>query len=117
MATVSQLATVGTVFTTSGLPSNAVATLTTSALRPQRIVTAPALQEMVFTQRTGSQSPTVVSVSGLTGQSVSQAQLQTGQLRLSMSGSPQVSGVVTKGGIPIGGIPIGAITAGKPIGA
>lgn len=76
-------------------------------------MTAPALQEMVFSQRTGSQSPTVVSVSGLTGQSVSQAQLQSGQLRLSMGGNQQMSGVMTKGGIPIGAI----TTTGKPIGA
>lgn len=113
VVSVSQLTGVGTVFTTSGLGSNAVATLTTSSLRPQRIVTAPALQEMMFNQRTGSQSPTVVSVSGLTSQSVSQAQLQTGQLRLSMGGNQQMSGVVTKGGIPISAI----TAAGKPINA
>lgn len=107
VVSVSQLGGVGTVFTTSALPTNAVATLSTSALRGQRIVTAPGLQEMVFNRQTGSQSPTVVSVSGLSGQNVNQGQLQAGQLRLSMSGNQQV---VTKG------IPIGAITAaGKPI--
>lgn len=105
VVSVSQLTGVGTVFTTSGLQSNA----TTSSLRTQRIVTAP-LQEMVFSPRSGTQSSAVVSVSGLTAQGVNQTQLQPNQLRLSMAGSQQV---VTKGGIPM----IGAITAaGKPIG-
>lgn len=105
VVSMSQLSGVGTVFTTSALPSNAVATLTTQSLRAQRIVTAPGLQEMVFSQRTGSQSPTVVSVSGLSTQNLNQ-----GQLRLSMGGNQQVSGIVK------GGIPIGALTAaGKPI--
>lgn len=107
VVSLSQLTGAGAVFTTSALSSNAVATLSSSSLRGQRIVTAPGLQEMVFGQRGGTQSPTVVSVSGLTGQNVNQGQLQAGQLRLSMGGNQQV---VTKG------IPIGAITAaGKPI--
>lgn len=104
VVSVAQLAGVGTVFTTSCLPSNAtVATLTTSSLRAQRI--GPGIQEVVL-QRPGSQSPTVVSVSGLAGQGVTQAQLQAAQLRLSMGSG--VTGVVTKG------IPVGSVT-GKPI--
>ncbi|XP_062544529.1 helicase domino isoform X2 [Armigeres subalbatus] len=110
VVSVAQLATVGTVMTTgSSLQQSQVATLTTSALRAQRIVAPPGtLQEVVLHQRSGSQSPTVVSVSGL-GQGLTQAQLQTAQLRLSMAGQ-QVSGVVAKG------ISVGTVTsAGKPI--
>ncbi|XP_021699558.1 helicase domino isoform X3 [Aedes aegypti] len=111
VVSVAQLATVGTVMTTgSALQQSQVATLTTSALRAQRIVAPPGtLQEVVLHQRSGSQSPTVVSVSGL-GQGLTQAQLQTAQLRLSMAGGQQVSGVVAKG------ISVGTVTsAGKPI--
>ncbi|XP_065077199.1 helicase domino isoform X2 [Ochlerotatus camptorhynchus] len=110
VVSVAQLATVGTVMTTgSPMQQSQVATLTTSALRAQRIVAPPGtLQEVVLHQRSGSQSPTVVSVSGL-GQGLTQAQLQTAQLRLSMAGQ-QVSGVVAKG------ISVGTVTsAGKPI--
>lgn len=107
VVSVSQLA--GTVFTTSCLPTNAtVATLSTSSLRGQRIVTAPGLQEVVLHQRSNAQSPTVVSVSGITGQAFTQAQLQASQLRLAVSGGQQVTGVVTKG------IPVNSVT-GKPI--
>ncbi|XP_055613145.1 helicase domino isoform X2 [Uranotaenia lowii] len=111
VVSVAQLATVGTVMTTgSPIQQSQVATLTTSALRAQRIVAPPGtLQEVVLHQRPGSQSPTVVSVSGL-GQGLTQAQLQTTQLRLSMAGGQQVSGVVAKG------ISVGTVTsAGKPI--
>lgn len=109
VVSVSQLAGVGTVFTTSGLPTNAtVGTLSTSSLRGQRIVTAPGLQEVVLNQRLNTQSPTVVSVSGITGQAFTQAQLQASQLRLAVSGGQQVTGVVTKG------IPVNSVT-GKPI--
>lgn len=109
VVSVSQLAGVGTVFTTSCLPTNAtVATLSTSSLRGQRIVTAPGLQEVVLHQRPNAQSPTVVSVSGITGQAFTQAQLQASQLRLAVSGGQQVTGVVTKG------IPVNSVT-GKPI--
>lgn len=113
VVSVAQLAAAGAVFTTAALPSNAtVATLSTSALRAQRIVTAPSgLQEMVFAPRSGSQSPTVVSVSGLTGQTLTQGQLQAGQLRLSMGTGQQVSGVVSKGGIPVSAL----AAAGKPL--
>lgn len=113
VVSVAQLAAAGAVFTTAALPSNAtVATLSTSALRAQRIVTTPSgLQEMVFTPRSGSQSPTVVSVSGLTGQTLTQGQLQAGQLRLSMSTGQQVAGVVSKGGIPVSAL----TAAGKPL--
>lgn len=108
VVSVSQLTGVGTVFTTSGIPSNA----TTSSLRAQRIVTAPGIQEIQFSPRSGTQPTAVVSVSGLTGQNVTSTQIQASQLRLSMGANQQVSGVVTKGGIPM----IGAITAtGKPI--
>lgn len=108
VVSVSQLTGVGTVFTTSGLPSNA----TTSSLRAQRIVTAPGIQEIQFSPMTGAKTTSaVVSVSGLTAQNVTSTQIQASQLRLSMGGNQQVSGVV-KGGIPM----IGAITAtGKPI--
>lgn len=104
VVSVSQLGNVGTVITTTtGMHNATVATLTTNALRAQRIVAGPgSLQEVVLNQRPGSQSPTVVSVSGL-GQNFTQAQLQSGQLRLSMSGQ-QVSGVVAKG-IPVQGKP------------
>lgn len=109
VVSVSQLAGVGTVFTTSCLPTNAtVASLSTSSLRGQRIVTAPGLQEVVLHQRSTAQSPTVVSVSGITGQAFTQAQLQASQLRLAVSGGQQVTGVVTKG------IPVNSVT-GKPI--
>ncbi|XP_055631475.1 helicase domino isoform X2 [Toxorhynchites rutilus septentrionalis] len=110
VVSVAQLATVGTVMTTATIQQPQVTTLTTSALRAQRIVAPPGtLQEVVLHQRSGSQSPTVVSVSGL-GQSLTQAQLQTAQLRLSMAGGQQVSGVVAKG------ISMGTVTsAGKPI--
>lgn len=108
VVSVSQLTGVGTVFTTSGLQSNA----TTSSLRAQRIVTAPGIQEIQFSPRSGTQTSAVVSVSGLTAQNVTSTQIQASQLRLSMGANQQVSGVVTKGGIPM----IGAITAtGKPI--
>lgn len=108
VVSVSQLTGVGTVFTTSGIPSNA----TTSSLRAQRIVTAPGIQEIQFSPRSGAQTSAVVSVSGLTAQNVTSTQIQASQLRLSMGANQQVSGVVTKGGIPM----IGAITAsGKPI--
>lgn len=108
VVSVSQLTGVGTVFTTSGIPSNA----TTSSLRAQRIVTAPGIQEIQFSPRSGTQTSAVVSVSGLTAQNVTSTQIQASQLRLSMGANQQVSGVVTKGGIPM----IGAITAaGKPI--
>lgn len=108
VVSVSQLAGVGTVFTTSCLPTNAtVATLSTSSLRGQRIVTAPGLQEVVLHQRPNTQSPTV-SISGITGQAFTQAQLQASQLRLAVSGGQQVTGVVTKG------IPVNSVT-GKPI--
>lgn len=108
VVSVSQLTGVGTVFTTSGIPSNA----TTSSLRAQRIVTAPGIQEIQFSPRSGAQTSAVVSVSGLTTQNVTSTQIQASQLRLSMGANQQVSGVVTKGGIPM----IGAITAtGKPI--
>lgn len=109
VVSVSQLTGVGTVFTTSGIPSNA----TTSSLRAQRILTAPGIQEIQFSPRSGAQTSAVVSVSGLTAQNVTptQIQQQANQLRLSMGANQQVSGVV-KGGIPM----IGAITAtGKPI--
>lgn len=110
VVSVAQLASVGAVMTTgSPMQQSQVATLTTSALRAQRIVAPPGtLQEVVLHQRSGSQSPTVVSVSGL-GQGLTQAQLQNAQLRLSMAGQ-QVSGVVAKG------ISVGTVTsAGKPI--
>lgn len=110
VVSVAQLSTVGTVMTTgSPMQQSQVATLTTSALRAQRIVAPPGtLQEVVLHSRSGSQSPTVVSVSGL-GPGLTQAQLQTAQLRLSMAGQ-QVSGVVAKG------ISVGTVTsAGKPI--
>lgn len=95
-------------FTTSGLPSNA----TTSSLRAQRIVTAPGIQEIQFSPRSGTQTSAVVSVSGLTAQNVTSTQIQASQLRLSMGANQQVSGVVTKGSIPM----IGAINnTGKPI--
>lgn len=107
VVSVSQLTGVGTVFTTSGIPSNA----TTSSLRAQRIVTAPGIQEIQFSPMSGAKTSAVVSVSGLTAQNVTPTQIQASQLRLSMGGNQQVSGVV-KGGIPM----IGAITAtGKPI--
>lgn len=108
VVSVSQLTGVGTVFTTSGIPSNA----TTSSLRAQRIVTAPGIQEIQFSPMTGGKTASaVVSVSGLTAHNVTSTQIQASQLRLSMGGNQQVSGVV-KGGIPM----IGAITAtGKPI--
>lgn len=112
VVSVAQLAAAGAVFTTAALPSNAtVATLSTSALRAQRIVAAPSsIQDMIFTPRSGSQSPTVVSVSGLTGQTLTQGQIP-GQLRLSMGGGQQMSGVVTKGGIPVSAL----TAAGKPL--
>ncbi|GAB0094678.1 Myb-like domain-containing protein [Sergentomyia squamirostris] len=96
---VGQLPTVGTVIATTALPPNAtVATLTTSALRAQRIVPAN-LQEVVLHQRAGSQSPTVVSVSGL-GQGLTPAQLQAAQFRLQMTAAGQH--VVAAKGIPLG---------------
>lgn len=106
VVSVSQLTGVGTVFTTSGIPSNA----TTSSLRAQRIVTAPGIQEIQFSPRSGAQTSAVVSVSGLTAQNVTTTQIQANQLRLSMGPNQQV---VTKGGIPM----IGAIATatGKPI--
>lgn len=90
-------------FTTSGLPSNA----TTSSLRAQRIVTAPGIQEIQFSPRSGTQTSAVVSVSGLTAQNVTPTQIQASQLRLSMGANQQV----VKGGIPM----IGVTATGKPI--
>lgn len=103
---VGQLPTVGTVIATTAIPPNAtVATLTTSALRAQRIVPAN-LQEVVLHQRAGSQSPTVVSVSGL-GQGLTPAQLQAAQFRLSMAAAAAAGGqhvVATAKGIPLGSV-------------
>lgn len=66
-------------------------TISTSALRAQRIVSG-GLQEVVLHQRAGtSQNSTVVSMNNL-----GQAQLQT-QIRLQMPGGQPVSGVVAKG--------------------
>ena len=48
-------------------------------------------------QRQNTQSPTIVSMGGLTGQTVTQGQFQPAQLRLSMANAQQVPGVVTKG--------------------
>ncbi|XP_055918769.1 helicase domino isoform X2 [Eupeodes corollae] len=99
VVSVSQLATVGTVLTTSAnmQPNATVTTLNASALRAQRIVAAPGcLQDVVLQQRQNSQSPTIVSMNSL-GQTVTQAQFQGAQLRLSMAGTQQV---VTKG-IPV----------------
>ncbi|XP_054090786.1 helicase domino isoform X1 [Zeugodacus cucurbitae] len=93
VVSVSQLATVGTVLTTSAnlQPSGTVTTLNTSALRAQRIVAATtgALQDVVLQQRSGNPSPTIVSMSNL-GPSVAAAQFQAAQLRLtSMPGTTQ----------------------------
>uniref|UniRef100_A0A7G3AY70 Putative snf2 family dna-dependent atpase n=1 Tax=Lutzomyia longipalpis TaxID=7200 RepID=A0A7G3AY70_LUTLO len=103
---VGQLPTVGTVIATTAIPPNAtVATLTTSALRAQRIVPAN-LQEVVLHQRGGSQSPTVVSVSGL-GQGLTPAQLQAAQFRLSMAAAAAAGGqhvVAAAKGIPLGSV-------------
>lgn len=89
--------TVGTVLTTNCLPTNAttVATLSSApgtTLRTQRLLQSGQIQEVVL-QRPGSQSPTVVSVSGLSGTGHGS---QPTQLRLSMG-----AGGVTKA-IPIG---------------
>ncbi|XP_020713427.2 helicase domino isoform X2 [Ceratitis capitata] len=93
VVSVSQLATVGTVLTTSAnlQPSATVTTLNPSALRAQRIVAATAgtLQDVVLQQRSGNPSPTIVSMSNL-GPSVAAAQFQATQLRLaSMPGTSQ----------------------------
>ncbi|XP_050324374.1 helicase domino isoform X1 [Bactrocera neohumeralis] len=93
VVSVSQLATVGTVLTTSAnlQPSGTVTTLNTSALRAQRIVAATtgALQDVVLQQRSGNPSPTIVSMSNL-GPNVAAAQFQAAQLRLtSMPGTTQ----------------------------
>lgn len=106
VVSVTQLAAANAVFTTASLSNATVATLSTTGLR-QRIVPG-SIQEMVFTPRSGSQSPTVVSVSGLSGQAVTQGQLQTGQLRLSVGGSQQV---VAKNTIPVSTL----TAAAKPI--
>lgn len=84
VVSVSQLAAVGSVLTTtSGLqPNTTIPQLNASTLRAQRIVATPGqLQEVVLQQRPNSQSPTIVSMSGL-AQGVAQPQLQTTQLRL-----------------------------------
>ncbi|XP_058066416.1 helicase domino [Anopheles bellator] len=113
VVSVAQLASVGSAMTTGSsaatIQPSQVTTLTTSALRAQRIVAPPGtLQEVVLHQRTGSQSPTVVSVSSLGG-GLTPAQLQTTQLRLSMAGAQQMSGVVGKS-------IVGTVTsAGKPV--
>lgn len=102
VVSVSQLATVGTVLTTSSgmqQPTGTVTTLNTSALRAQRIVAASSgttLQDVVLQQRTaGNPSPTIVSMSSL-GSNVGQASLQAAQFQLASmpSGTQQV---VTKG--------------------
>ncbi|XP_065370564.1 helicase domino [Calliphora vicina] len=102
VVSVSQLATVGTVLTTSSgmqQPTATVTTLNTSALRAQRIVAAPSgttLQDVVLQQRSaGNPSPTIVSMSSL-GTNVGQGQLQATQFQLASmpSGTQQV---VTKG--------------------
>ncbi|XP_053962769.1 helicase domino [Anastrepha ludens] len=112
VVSVSQLATVGTVLTTSASlqPSATVTTLNTSALRAQRIVAATAgtLQDVVLQQRSGNPSPTIVSMSNL-GQSVAAAQFQAAQLRLaSMAGSSQQ---VTK--VPVNTLQQGGKIAGN----
>ncbi|XP_061388669.1 helicase domino [Musca vetustissima] len=102
VVSVSQLATVGTVLTTSSgmqQPTGTVTTLNTSALRAQRIVAASSgntLQDVVLQQRTaGNPSPTIVSMSSL-GSNVGQASLQATQFQLASmpTGTQQV---VTKG--------------------
>ncbi|XP_067632561.1 helicase domino isoform X1 [Eurosta solidaginis] len=97
VVSVSQLATVGTVLTTSAnlQPSATVTALNTSALRAQRIVAATTgtLQDVVLQQRSGNPSPTIVSMSNL-GQSVAAAQFQAAQLRL--AALPGTSQQVTK---------------------
>ncbi|XP_063699973.1 helicase domino isoform X2 [Culicoides brevitarsis] len=84
--------------------SPSVATLTTQSLRTQRIV-ASGLQDIVLHQRQpGTQSsPTVVSVSSLTPSQLS-------AMRLSMSGTQQVSNVAVAKSIPVGTV----VTSGKP---
>lgn len=98
--------TVGTVITTNCMPTNAtVATLSSTpgtTLRTQRLLQSGQIQEVVL-QRPGSQSPTVVSVSGLSGTGHNS---QPTQLRLSMG-----AGGVTKA------IPIGAAGTNKQTGA
>lgn len=98
VVSVSQLATVGTVLTTSSgiqQPTGTVTTLNTSALRAQRIVAAPSgttLQDVVLQQRSsGNPSPTIVSMSSL-GTNVAQAQLQATQFQLASmpTGTQQV---------------------------
>ncbi|XP_075165113.1 domino helicase [Haematobia irritans] len=101
VVSVSQLATVGTVLTTSsGMQQPAtVAALNTSALRAQRIVAASGgatLQDVVLQQRSaGNPSPTIVSMSSL-GTNVAQSPIQATQFQLASmpSGTQQV---VTKG--------------------
>lgn len=101
VVSVAQLATLG-VSAVSTVPT--AGTLTTQSLRPQRIM-ASTLQEVVLHQRQpGSQSPTVVSVSGLN-------QNQISAMRLSMGAGQQVSNVVAKT------IPVGTVVSagtGKP---
>lgn len=95
VVSVAQLASIGSSATTS------VATLSTQSLRTQRIV-ASALQEVVLHQRqAGSQSPTVVSVSGLTPNQLSAMRL-----------TQQVSNVAVGKSVPIGTV---VTAAGKPV--
>ncbi|XP_036344990.1 helicase domino-like [Rhagoletis pomonella] len=112
VVSVSQLATVGTVLTTSAnlQPSATVTTLNTSALRAQRIVAATAgtLQDVVLQQRSGNPSPTIVSMSNL-GQSVAAAQFQAAQLRL--ASMPGTSQQVTK--VPVSTLQQSAKIAGN----
>lgn len=108
VVSVSQLA---NVISTASLSSGQqMGTINQAGLRTQRIVAAPGgtLQEVVLHQRPGGQNPSVVSVSGLGGQPLTQAQLQA-QLRLSMSGGQQVSGILTKS-IPVNTV----MSTGKP---
>ncbi|KAL9916253.1 helicase domino isoform X1 [Glossina fuscipes] len=111
VVSVSQLATVGTVLTTSsslGQPTGTVTTLNTSALRAQRIVAAPTgttLQDVVLQQRSaGNPSPTIVSMSSL-GSNVTQAQFQAAQLQLASmpAGAQQVVTKLRVGSLQQGG--------------
>uniref|UniRef100_A0A336MIX0 CSON001825 protein n=1 Tax=Culicoides sonorensis TaxID=179676 RepID=A0A336MIX0_CULSO len=99
VVSVAQLATIGV----TSVSSPSVATLTTQSLRTQRIV-ASGLQEVVLHQRQpGTQSPTVVSVSGITPSQLS-------AMRLSMGGGQQMSNVAVAKSIPVGTV----VTSGKP---
>uniref|UniRef100_A0A1A9V1Z9 Helicase domino n=1 Tax=Glossina austeni TaxID=7395 RepID=A0A1A9V1Z9_GLOAU len=111
VVSVSQLATVGTVLTTSsphGQPTGTVTSLNTSALRAQRIVAAPTgttLQDVVLQQRSaGNPSPTIVSMSSL-GSNVTQAQFQAAQLQLASmpAGAQQVVTKLRVGSLQQGG--------------